>query len=208
MNTNTRSTNSVSLTARKTAFIGIFGAIGAVLMFLEFPLFFAPSFYQLDFSEVPVLIGAFAYGPVTGILIELIKSLIHFLIKGSMTAGVGEIAAFVIGISMVLPASIIYRMGKTKKRAVIGMIAGVACMTVTGCLLNAFVLLPAYGKAFGMPIDSLIEMGTAVNSAVHNLFTFAVFCVAPFNLFKGIAVSLITFLLYKHISGLIKNAEH
>lgn len=201
------SRHSTQYNVRRIAFVGIFGAIAAILMFIEFPLFFAPSFYQLDFSEVPVLIGAFAYGPVAGILIELIKNLIHFLIKGSATAGIGELAAFIIGIALILPASVIYRMGKTKKRAIIGMIIGTITMTVVGCLFNAFVLLPTYAKAFGMPIDSLIEMGTAVNSAVHDLFTFAVLCVAPFNLLKGAVVSVITLLLYKRISSLIKGAE-
>ena len=189
---------------RDIAFIGMFGAIASVLMFIDFPLPFAPSFYKLDLSEVPVLIGSFALGPVAGIFIELIKILIHFIIKGTTTAGVGEIANFLIGISFILPASIIYRTGKTKKRAVIGMALGTASMIVVGCLMNAFVLLPAYAAAFGMPIDTLIGMGTAVNKAVNNLFTFAVLCVAPFNLLKGVLVSLITFLLYKHISGFIK----
>ncbi len=191
---------------KRVAFIGMFSAISAVLMFLEFPLPFAPAFYKLDFSEVPVMIGSFALGPLSGVLIELIKILIKFVIKGTQTAGVGELANFIIGVSFVLPASIYYRNGKTKKRALIGMAIGGAAMIVVGCLVNAFVLLPTYAAAFGMPMDTLISMGTAVNSAVNSVLTFAVLCVAPFNLVKALIVSFITFILYKRISVLIHSA--
>ena len=192
---------------RDIALIGMFGAIASVLMFFELPLPFAPSFYKLDLSQVPVLIRSFALGPAAGIFIELIKILIHFIIKGTSTAGVGEAANFIIGCALILPAGIIYRTGKTRKRAIAGMAAGTVIMTAAGCLINAFVLLPTYAAAFGMPMDALIGMGSAVNSAVHDLATFAILCVAPFNLLKGIAVSIITFLIYKRISGLIKHAR-
>jgi riboflavin transporter FmnP len=200
-----RNTSNAGFTAKKLAFIGLFGAVASVLMFLEFPLPFAPGFYKLDLSEVPVLIGAFALGPISGLFIELIKILVHLVIKGTQTAGVGELANLVIGCSLVLPAALIYRAGKTRKRAVIGMITGTLVMTVVGCFMNAFVLLPAYAAAFGMPMETLVGMGTAVNKAVHDVLTFAVLCVAPFNLLKGIVVSVVTFLLYKHISTLIKS---
>ena len=200
-----RNMSGEGFTAKKLAFIGLFGAVASVLMFLEFPLPFAPGFYKLDLSEVPVLIGAFALGPVSGFFIELIKILVHLVIKGTQTAGVGEIANLVIGCTFVLPAALIYRAGKTRKRAVIGMITGTLVMTVAGCFMNAFVLLPAYATAFGMPMETLVGMGTGVNKAVHDVLTCAVLCVAPFNLVKGIVVSLITFFLYKHISTLIKS---
>ncbi len=205
--TNSGSAAKKGLGVRELAFIGMFGAIAAVLMFLEFPLPFAPGFYKLDFSEVPVLIGSFALGPIAGVFIELIKILIHFVIKGTSTAGVGELANFLIGIAFVLPAGIIYSLGKTRKRAIIGMIVGTLTMVATGCFMNAFVLLPTYAKAFEMPMDALIAMGTAVNPHVNSLLTFALLCVAPFNLLKGIAVSIVTMLLYKRISSLIKGVR-
>ncbi|MDO5702878.1 MAG: ECF transporter S component, partial [Lachnospiraceae bacterium] len=139
-----------------------------------------------------------------GVFTELIKILLHFVMKGTHTAGIGEAANLAIGCALILPAGLIYRGERTKKRAVIGMTAGTLVMTVCGCFINAFVLLPTYAKAFGMPMDSLIGMGTAVNARVTDLFTFAVLCVAPFNLFKGVAVSVVTFLLYKRISGFVK----
>ena len=206
LNNSRRKAAGSRFSAKYIAFVGIFGAIASVLMIFDFPLPFAPSFYKLDFSEVPVLIGTFALGPVAGIFIELIKILIHFVIKGTHTAGVGELANFIIGCSFLIPAGLIYRAGKTKKRALIGMAAGTVTMAAVGCLVNAFVLLPAYAAAFHMPMDSLIGMGTAVNGAIKDVFSFALLAVAPFNLVKGVIVSAMTFLLYKRVSGLIHRA--
>ena len=146
---------------RTMAQIGMLSAIATVLMLFEIPLPFAPSFYEIDFSEVPILIGSFAMGPLAGAAIELIKILLNFAINGTMTAGVGEIANFLIGCSLVVPAALIYHKKHTRTGAVAGMAAGTVFMTVVGCFLNAFVLLPAYAKAFGMPIDGLVGMGTA-----------------------------------------------
>ncbi|HUM83560.1 MAG TPA: ECF transporter S component [Lachnospiraceae bacterium] len=194
------------LSIRSIAFIGMLSAIATILMFIEFPLPFAPSFYQMDLSELPVLIGAFAFGPAAGILIELVKVLLHLVIKGTQTAGIGDLANFVIGCSFVVPAGLIYHFHKTKRDAVAGMATGTLVMVAVGSLMNAFVLLPVYAKAFGMPIDSLVAMGSAVNANVKDLFGFVMLCVAPFNLLKGAVVSILTFFLYKRISGIIKGA--
>ncbi|MGN0331982.1 MAG: ECF transporter S component [Lachnospiraceae bacterium] len=200
--TNTSVSKSVS-TARKVAQIGMLAAIATVLMLFEIPLPFAPSFYELDFSEVPILIGCFAMGPAAGACIELIKILLNFIINGTMTAGVGEIANLLIGCSFVIPAGIIYRKMHSKKGALIGMVTGTLFMTFVGCFLNAYILLPTYAKAFEMPIDALVGMGTAVNSHITSLFTFVAFAVAPFNLLKGILVSFIVLLVYKKISPIL-----
>lgn len=185
--------------------IAMLGAVASVLMFFEFPIpFIAPPFYEMDLSEIPVLIGAFALGPSAGALIELIKILVKLLLKGTSTAFVGDIANYVIGCAFVVPAALIYKKHKTKKNALIGMVAGTVFMAAVGCFINAYILLPTYAAAFGMPIDTIIEMGTAVNANITNIFTFVVIAVAPFNLIKGFLVSLITMLLYKHISPLIK----
>ena len=143
-------------------------------------------------------------GPLAGAAIELIKILLNFAINGTMTAGVGEIANFLIGCSLVVPAALIYHKKHTRIGAVAGMAAGTVFMTVVGCFLNAFVLLPAYAKAFGMPIDGLVGMGTAVNKHITDLKTFVILAVGPFNLLKGILVSLIVFLVYKKISPILK----
>ena len=179
--------------------IGMLSAIAIILMMFEIPLPFAPTFYKIDLSEVPVLVGCFAMGPMAGVLVELVKILLNFVMTGTSTAGVGEIANFIIGCSFCVPAGLIYRKNRTRKSALIGMAAGTLLMIV-----NGFVLLPTYAKAFGMPIDALVGMGTAVNSHITSLSTFVMFAVAPFNLVKGIVVSLVVFLIYKKISPIFR----
>ena len=207
-NTEKRTNVKSGTNVRTMVQIAMLSAVDTVLMLVEFPLpFIAPSFYELDFSEVPVLIGAFAMGPLAGAIIELIKILLNFVLNGTMTAGVGELANFLMGCAFVVPAGIIYKKSKTKKNAVIGMVTGVICMAVAGCILNGAVLLPAYGKAFGMPTDAFVQMGSAIFPVINNIFTFCLFCVVSFNLIKGVVVSVMTLLLYKYISRLLKG-EH
>ncbi len=189
---------------RRIAFIGIFSAIATVLMLLEIPLpFLAPPFYKIDFSELPVLICAFAYGPVAGMITEFLKVLLKLLFKGTTTAFVGDLANFVIGIMLILPASIIYHIKKTRKNALIGLGAGDALMTVFGTVFNAVYLLPTFAELYGMPLDAIIGMGAEINANITDVTTFVCFCVAPFNLLKGLAVSVLTFFLYKPLSPMI-----
>ena len=192
------------LTTKAITQIGMLGAIAVVLMLFEIPLPFAPSFYEIDFSEVPVLVGCFAMGPLAGVLIELIKIVLNLLINGSITAGVGEIANFIIGCSFIVPAGIIYQRMKSKHGAIVGMVTGTLFMTILGCFVNAYILLPAYAKAFEWPIEALVEMGTAVNGNINSLFTFVMFAVVPFNLLKGVLVSIIVLCIYKKISPILK----
>ncbi len=190
---------------RKLVEIGMLGAIATVLMLFEFPIpFIAPPFYELDFSEVPVLVGAFALGPMAGATIELVKILINLLINGTATAFVGEIGNYLLGCSFIIPAALIYKKRKTKKNALIAMVIGTIAMTVFGCFLNAYVLLPTYATAFGMPIDAIVGMGSAINANINDVITFVIIAVAPFNIIKGIVVSVITLLIYKHISPILK----
>jgi len=183
--------------------IGALSAVAGVLMLLEMPLWFAPSFYKLDFSEIPVLIGAFALGPIAGMTIELIKILLNFVLNGTVTGGVGEIANFFIGCALVVPAGYIYKRNKNTKNAILGMVVGTLVLTVVGALLNYFLLLPVYAKVFGAPIQAFIDMGNALNPYIVDLKTFILFCVVPFNLLKGIVVSAITLLIYKRISPIL-----
>ena len=189
---------------REIVTIGMLGAIATVLMLFEIPLPFAPPFYEIDFSEVPVLVGCFALGPMAGVLIEFVKILLNFVVNGTATAGVGELANFCIGCSFCIPAGIIYKRNKTKKGAVIGLVSGTLIMTFLGCFINAYIMLPTYAKAFHIPIEGLIEMGTKVNASITDLFTFVMFAVVPFNLLKGVLVSVVVMLVYKKISPIIK----
>ncbi len=189
---------------RKVAIIGVFSAISFVLMLIEFPLPFAPSFYKFDFSDIPALIGGFAAGPMVGVMIEFIKVFLNILIQGTTSGFVGEIANFVVGAAFILPATIIYRFKKTRKVALISCLTGTVCIAVVGSLLNAFFLLPAYAVMFGSGIDAFVGMGAAINPAISNVTTFCLFAVAPFNLVKGAVDSLITFLVYKQLSPILK----
>lgn len=183
--------------------IGVLSAVATVLMLLDFPLWFAPSFYKLDFSEIPVLLGTFALGPSAGIAIEFIKILINFVLNGTDTGGIGELGNFIVGCSFVLPAGYIYKYRKSFNTAIIGLLSGIISLAIVGSIMNYYVLLPVYAKIYGAPIQAFINMGNALNPAVINLKTFILYVVAPFNVFKGIVVSSITLLIYKKISPVL-----
>jgi riboflavin transporter FmnP len=184
-------------------YTAVFATLAGVLMLVEIPLFFAPSFYKIDLSEIPVLICTFYLGPVAGVAAELLKVMVKLLLKGTSTAFVGDFANFAVGCALVLPASIIYHVKKTKKGAVIALIAGTLCMTVFGSAFNAFYLLPKFSQLFGMPMEAIIGMGSAVNSSIRSVGTLVLFAVVPLNLLKGAVVSLLTFALYKRVSRAI-----
>lgn len=202
----TNKTNKATISkTRVMAQVAMLSAVAIVLMLFEFPLpFLAPPFYEMDFSEIPVLIGTFAIGPFAGVMIEALKIILNLIINGTVTAGVGEFANFLIGCAFIVPAGVIYHRAKTRSHAIIGMVTGTLVMTAMGCLLNAYVLLPAYAAAFGMPIEAFIEMGSAIHSSIDSMMTFVILAVAPFNLLKGIMDSVIVFLIYKKVSPIFK----
>lgn len=190
------------------SYTAIFACMAGVLMLIEIPLFFAPGFYKLDLSELPIMICTFYLGPVAGVTAELVKIMVKLLIKGTTTAFVGDFANFAVGCSFVLPASIVYHMRPGKKTAILGMVIGTVVLTVFGSFFNAIYLLPKFSALYGMPLEAIVGMGTAVNSAINSVSTLVLFAVVPFNLLKGVLVSLLTFLLYKRISPILhKNDE-
>lgn len=203
-NKNVRNANTANRSKIRTMVqIGMLSAIAVILMAFEFPLPFAPAFYKIDLSEVPVLIGCFAMGPMAGVIIELIKVVLHMIFVGTTTAGVGDVANFIIGCAFIVPASLIYKYKRTRKGALVGMSVGTVLMTVIGGLCNAFVLLPLYAAAFG-GMEAIIAAGTAINGGINGIGTFVLLAVTPFNLVKGVVVSLITLLLYKRVRVLLK----
>lgn len=183
--------------------VGVLGAVATVLMLFEFPLWFAPNFYELDFSEVPVLLGTFALGPAAGAMIELVKILINFVVNGTDTGGIGEFANLLIGCSFIVPAGIIYKKHKTFKSAILGLIVGTISLAIVGAFLNYFLLLPVYSKIYGAPIQAFIDMGNVLNPAITDLKTFVMYAVVPFNIFKGIVVSAMVILIYKRLSPIL-----
>ncbi len=194
------STHFISYTA-------IFAAMAGFLMFLEIPLFFAPAFYEIDLSEIPVMICTFYLGPVAGVVCELLKIVVKLLLKGTTSAFVGDFANFVVGCSFVLPATFIYHAKRGKRSALIGLVVGTLTMTVFGSLFNAVYLLPTFADLYGMPLDAIIAMGTEVNSAINSVSTLVLFAVVPFNLLKGVIITVLTMLLYKRISPLLHKGD-
>ena len=181
--------------------IAMLAAIGFLLMFIKMPLaFVAPAFMELDLAEVPTLIGAFAMGPVAGVLIALLKNLIHLGVTHTMA--VGELSNFIVSGTFALIAGIIYKRHKTYKGAIISLLSGLVVMSIVACLSNYFVVFPLYGKFMGL--DAIIAMGTQVTGKITDLKTMMVYSVLPFNLIKGLAVSAVTILLYKKVSPILK----
>ena len=170
-------------------YTAIFSALAGVLMFIEIPLFFAPSFYKIDLSEIPVLICTFYLGPVAGVAAELLKVMVKLLLKGTSTAFVGDFANFAVGCSLVLPASMVYHARPGRRSALIGMLIGTLVMTV-------------FGSA-----EAIIGMGTKINPSITSVSTLVLFAVVPFNLLKGVIDSLLTFLLYKRISPILHRGD-
>ncbi len=188
-------------------YTAIFSCMAGVLMLAEIPLFFAPGFYKMDLSELPIMICTFYLGPVAGVTAELIKVCIKLLLKGTTTAFVGDFANFAVGCSFVLPASIVYHANPSRRSALTGMVVGTLVMTVFGSAFNAIYLLPKFSALFGMPMEVIVGMGTKVNPAITSVSTLVLFAVVPFNLLKGIVVSLLTFLLYKRISPILHKGD-
>ncbi len=187
--------------ARRISIIGICGAIATVLYMLDFPLLFlAPEFYKLDFSEVPVMLCGFFLGPSAAVACEGIKILLKIVFKGTTTAFVGDFANFCVGCSLVLPAVVVYHLKKNRKMALLGLAVGTAALTAFGSAFNALYLLPKFSQLYGLPLEAIVSMGTGIHGAVNSVGTFVLLCVAPLNLIKGVAVSVLTLMLYKRVA--------
>ncbi len=188
--------------ARRMTILSACAAIAALLHMLDFSLpFLAPGFYKLDFSEVPVMLCGFYLGPTAAVSCEALKILLKLLLKGTSTAFVGDLANFIVGCSFALPATIVYHIRQSKRGAIVALALGTLCMTVFGTAFNALYLVPKFAQLYGIPLETIISIGSAIFSSVHDLTSFVVFCVAPLNFIKGCAVSLLTMLLYKRVAS-------
>ncbi len=176
--------NNTNKKLNKSIKIALLASIATILMFIEIPLIPMFAWLKLDLSEVPVLLGAFGYGPLAGVIIEGIKILLHLLLKGTQTGGAGEIANFLIGISLIVPASYIYVKNKSKRTAIIGMIIGGLIMEIVAIFSNVYIILPIYN----------MKMNTA------ELMQYISIGLIPFNALKAILVNIITFIVYKKVS--------
>ncbi len=193
--------NTETPKVRQLTVTAIMGAMSTVLMFLEVSLpMFIPSFVKFDLSDLPALISAFAIGPLSGVFVCLIKNLVNIMLTYS--GGIGELANFIIGCALVIPAGIIYKAHKTKKNAIIGSLAGSAAMALISIPTNYFISYPFYANI--MPMDTIIGAYKALNPNVETLLDALVMFNMPFTLVKGLCCTAITVAVYKYISPLLK----
>ena len=177
-------------------------AISFVLMLLDFSLPIAPAFIKLDLSDLPALVLSFTFGPVAGVLTELVKNLLHLFV--TTTAGVGELSNFLLGCAFVVPAGLVYQKNRTRKTALLGMICGTLCFALVGVFSNYFIMFPFYTKVSGIPMDAIIGMCQKILPFVNNEWKVILLSVTPFNILKGVIVSVVTFLIYKRLSPLLR----
>lgn len=196
----TKTTQNTKVNVRLIVGTGMLSALAFVLQYLEFPIPVMPGFIKFDFSDLPALIGAFAYGPVAGILVEFIKNLLHCTVTQSFT--VGELSNFILGAVFTGTAGLIYKKNKTKKGAVIGAIVGSLAMGIVSFPSNLFVVYPAYNKF--MPMDAIIGMYSEILPSVGKLWQVLLIFNVPFTIVKGLVSTLITVLIYKRISPVLK----
>lgn len=192
---------TTSYRTRKMIVVALLGAIATVLMFIEIVIPGLPPFLKLDISSVPVMLGSFMFGPLAGVTIAGIKAMVHAL--STQTAGVGELADFLITSSLALTAGFIYKFNRSKKGAFIASVASVFVIVIVGILANYFILLPFYAAAY-MPMDKIIAACQAINPNIQDVRGYIIYGVLPFNIIKGLVVATLNFILYKRLSGFIK----
>ena len=176
-------------------------AVATILMYMEFPIPIMPGFIKMDISELPALIASFAYGPLSGIAVCLIKNLIK--LPSTSTAAVGELFNFVMGALFVGVAGIVYKKNKTRKGAIIGAVAGALIMALVSLPYNYFVVYPAYVVMYHLPLEAIIGMYQAINPSVDGLLACLVTFNVPFTFAKGMVDALLCFLIYKPLSPIL-----
>ena len=189
---NTKTRFSVGVMTR----IAILTAIASILFLIEIPVV---AFYKLDLSNIPVLLGTFSMGAVPGLIILFLKSAIGLL--HSSSAGVGELADFIMGAALILPAALIYHRNKTRKSAIIGMLIGTLCTAIAGVLVNKFIMLPFYMGAFHMDMQGILDFARVTGGGTE--WKLLLLITGPFNLLKGTVLCIVTGLIYKPLSPIL-----
>ncbi len=189
---------------KKLVMAALLGALAAILMVLDFNVPLAPNFIKFDFSDFPVLIGGFVFGPVTGVVIAFLKIVLNLLFKPTTTMFVGEASNFILSVCYMGVACLYYRKHRTKKGAVIGMALATVATSVLAIFSNILVMFPMYAKLFGMSMQQIVGMVSAVNPFVKDITTMVIASLVPFNLFKYGVISIITFVSYKKIEVILK----
>lgn len=199
---NAKGGSRTKLTTNTLVKVSVLSVLSYILMVIDFPIPLFPGFLKMDLSDVPAVLGGFALGPVAGVLVQLVKVILHFLTSSS-TGGVGEFSSFIVGAAFVAPAAMIYKRNKNRKYAIVGLVVGAITMTVVGVFSNIYIILPFY-SAF-MPMDAIVEMGNVVNSNIVDVKTLVLYGITPFNILKGLIISFVTLVVYKKVSPILKN---
>lgn len=190
------------INARTIAAVGVLTAAAVVLQYLEISVPLVPSFLKLDFSDLPALLGAFAFGPLAGVLIQLLKNLIHLAV--SQSGFVGELSNFLLGAVFVLTAGGIYQLKKTKARALLAGLIGAAAMAIVSVPVNYFLIYPLYYSVLGFPEAAVLAMYQAILPSVDSIFESLLIFNLPFTLVKGLISVAVSMLIYKPLSHLFK----
>ena len=177
---------------------GLLSAMAVILFYIEIPVV---AFYKLDLSTLPAILAGFAMGPLQGIAVIIVKNLVHML--GTSTACVGEFADILMSCAFVVPASLYYRQHKNRKSALMAMLIGSVAMVVVSVLVNYFILIPAYQVLMNLPLEVIIGMGQKVFGFIDTTVELVLAITAPFNIFKAVVLSIVTYLLYKRVSPLL-----
>ena len=196
--------NKTKMRTKEITFIGLMGALSAVIMQFRFPIPFMPPFMDFDFAGAVEMIGGFMFGPVAAVFIAIVKILLKMVMTGSSSFVTGEVQNVMLSCAYVVPAALIYSRKKTKKNAVIGMVVGTLAAVVTAVLTNVYMIIPFYANLANMTVDDIVAMCTAVNPAMKNVVTMVAFGIIPFNLIKYGVSSVVALVLYKHLSRPIK----
>ena len=184
--------------------ITLLSALSFILMLIEFPIPLFPLFLKMDFSDLPALIAALSMGPLSGAAVELIKNILHGILAGH-TAFIGETANFLVGLSFILTASLVHRRLRSEKKAVYAGLAGTLAMSASA-VLNFVLFLPLYETVLGIPVEAVIRMASSVNRLVTDKWSLILWSMVPFNLLKGMILTVILSLLYRKLEGMIKRA--
>lgn len=183
--------------------VGMLTAVAVALQYIEVPIPIMPSFIKLDFSDLPALIGAFAYGPIAGVLISLLKNVIHMAV--SQSGFVGELSNFILGASFTAVAGLIYMFKKTKLSALLAGVVGALVMAVISLPSNYFLIYPLYYKILGFPEEAILGMYKALLPSVKSIFQALCIFNIPFTFVKGLLCVLIAMLIYKPLAKVLKN---
>ncbi|WP_027417651.1 ECF transporter S component [Aneurinibacillus terranovensis] len=190
---------------RKTALLSLLSSIGFLLMFVEIPLPMFPSFLQIGISEIPALLGAILFGPLAGVIVELVKNLLHFLLFNRGGMGVGEFSNFIAGSTFVVCSVYFIRRSTKKSHFWVGLTAGTFAMAVVMTIANYYIFIPAFAYMMGKSVGDIVAWSHGVNPGISSLWTLVFYAVFPFNIIKGIIEAFIAYPIYNRLRPVVQN---